>query len=469
MALLASMSSLSSHGKAVAGSERALRALNARAASAVAAALKAGSEVHRGSDAQELEQAIGLCNEALTWGYTSRVLHSAAEALLELGKIAHLNGKDAKALDCFEKANERLLEIEGSYEGFDKVERLQTEAQLDQANTLVRMRKLLDAGKILRELEELVPRTSQPRLRSQLDHLNGLIAAARKTNYDGPPQLASEEAAPERRKRLLKRQVARDQQLQLEEEGKRPRIATTAAASSSTADSSTADSDDVQFMGQSSRADREARVPVVDLDADGPAQGLQPQPPPQSTPHPTPPQAQAPQLPPPPPPPQHAPPIQLPLPPHQQPASASDATPAAQSRQPVIGQLVLAAAATSSPASSSALPASSFAATAAGAGAGAAAAAAAAVTTVSAEEEEEVEAAVEGAADLHPPPPPPQHSAADNIPSRLLDLERRVGVEAAPSAPLARICNLEAHLGSSTGTLEQRITALEEQAGKWSI
>ena len=73
---------------------------------------------------------FGLCNEALTWGYTSRVLHSAAEALLELGKIAHLNGKDAKALDCFEKANERLLEIEGSYEGFDKVERLQTEAQL---------------------------------------------------------------------------------------------------------------------------------------------------------------------------------------------------------------------------------------------------------------------------------------------------------------------------------------------------
>ena len=91
------------------------RALNAKAEAEVAAALKAGSDQHRGSDKSELLQAIELCKEALNFGHTPRVLHSISQAQLELGKIHHLEGDDRAALNCLEATKEWLAEVEEPY------------------------------------------------------------------------------------------------------------------------------------------------------------------------------------------------------------------------------------------------------------------------------------------------------------------------------------------------------------------
>lgn len=51
-----------------------------------------------------------------------------------------------------------------------------------------------------------------------------------------------------------------------------------------------------------------------------------------------------------------------------------------------------------------------------------------------------------------------------STPTRLARLEERLGVEGAPSQPLARLALLEVHLGASPGSITDRLSALETSA-----
>ena len=55
-------------------------------------------------------------------------------------------------------------------------------------------------------------------------------------------------------------------------------------------------------------------------------------------------------------------------------------------------------------------------------------------------------------------------SSVNGVPARLAQLEARIGIVGGPSAPLARLQNLEHHLGTSQGTIFARLDVLESVA-----
>ena len=162
-----------------------------------------------------------------------------------------------------------------------KVEALKIEVELDLANTQAQLGHATAASMILVHLDKTLPRSG--RLRMQLSKLRQLLDARQRearqrsaSEVEGPPQRTSSEAAGDRRKRLAFWRDAREQHHREEQEKRRrqdeddsdPARAVAASmdhTTVATAASATAD-DEVQCLGESSRAERNGRVPVVDLE-----------------------------------------------------------------------------------------------------------------------------------------------------------------------------------------------------------
>jgi hypothetical protein len=218
-----------------------VRKLNAAAASAVSLAIRAGCDTRRGSDELVLENAIATCEKALAWGFTGAVLCRAAEAHLELSKVLSLRGEDQACLQSLLKAQQWLEEIEYTYEGYDHVKILKLELELDMARALANLGRKTQAKTKLKMIRNELPR--QGRLREALEEQQSRLMDQNE-QIDGPVRRSSVEAAPDRKIRLSVWRKAREEQ-QRQELLKRLREK-----------EHSDDDDEVEFVGQRSRADK---------------------------------------------------------------------------------------------------------------------------------------------------------------------------------------------------------------------
>jgi hypothetical protein len=218
-----------------------VRKLNAAAASAVSLAIRAGCDTRRGSDELVLENAIATCEKALAWGFTGAVLCRAAEAHLELSKVLSLRGEDQACLQSLLKAQQWLEEIEYTYKGYDHVKILKLELELDMARALANLGRKTQAKTKLKMIRNELPR--QGRLREALEEQQSRLMDQNE-QIDGPVRRSSVEAAPDRKIRLSVWRKAREEQ-QRQELLKRLREK-----------EHSDDDDEVEFVGQRSRADK---------------------------------------------------------------------------------------------------------------------------------------------------------------------------------------------------------------------
>ena len=204
-------------------------------------AIRAGCDTRRGSDELVLENAIATCEKALAWGFTGAVLCRAAEAHLELSKVLSLRGEDQACLQSLLKAQQWLEEIEYTYKGYDHVKILKLELELDMARALANLGRKTQAKTKLKMIRNELPR--QGRLREALEEQQSRLMDQNE-QIDGPVRRSSVEAAPDRKIRLSVWRKAREEQ-QRQELLKRLREK-----------EHSDDDDEVEFVGQRSRADK---------------------------------------------------------------------------------------------------------------------------------------------------------------------------------------------------------------------
>lgn len=209
----------------------AARALNANAERDAEDALRAAqyhrhAHPHQGHPESKLAlpKAIALCEEALQWGHTARVLHCSAHALLELGKHHLLDSEDKQALDRFEEAEEKLEEVDMAYEGLTKVQSLKLEIKLDRANSLAALGETLKATALLAELDTALPRAPSNPLRQQhMEQQQQLRQMRGQSSLARPYQTSSADGARDRGRRVTARRQARQGPREDEDSKKRRR------------------------------------------------------------------------------------------------------------------------------------------------------------------------------------------------------------------------------------------------------
>ncbi len=244
------------------------REINASAVGAVKMAVMSSQKVdsHKPKSAAviaELNAAVAKCKGALEWGQTPEVMHRAAEALYELGKGHHLTSNDKNARACFKEANgfltglwKELVEGRPEHAGFKGQRAAATlgdKIKLAWAESLIVQNELAKASERLSELDRKLPRSGDLRseLRKLQEEMKRRCASAHSDIELRKDQTTSEQAAPDRSKRLGKRREEREKQQQ-EEQRKRQRTQE--------------EDDEVVCVGEASRAEREARVEVINVE-----------------------------------------------------------------------------------------------------------------------------------------------------------------------------------------------------------
>ncbi len=271
-------------------STRALNAFAVQAAGkAVTNAQQMRHKLERGHQESvlNLQAAVKHCNDALVWGCTPEVVRDKAASLHEIGLHYLLDSKDAEAIACFHDAMDCLNDIEPTFEGIDKVLALKTEVKLGWAKCLAATGQLYEAGSLLAELDQTLPKSSSDHRRAELcDQQKMLASLRRKAQQNGGSgtKTSSVEAMVARGKRRQDWAEARTQQLEAAETKRRQKRA----------NDDDDDDDQPEIVGVRSRKDREAqrREQAIDLEAEQPSASsgtssssstIQPQPqPPQS-------------------------------------------------------------------------------------------------------------------------------------------------------------------------------------------
>ena len=234
----------------------ALRSLNAAAEKqmnvAIAKADKSRHAINAGEQKKDhdgaielLVQAIEQCSNALAFGHTDNILRLTAKGKVDLGKLYILTNNDKEAMPCFTQALDLLDKVNVEYDAYDAVEKLQWEANLCRADSLKWLGKVTQARLELDDLNKEVPK-KEYELRVAIGKRLNELQQLRDANAPDGPRKTQTGSRLDLKRWHKARDAARERKKARSDE--------------------TETDDEVVYVGEQSRQEREAQVPVVDLE-----------------------------------------------------------------------------------------------------------------------------------------------------------------------------------------------------------